>query len=110
MGFSYSPLWCNLYFVAYEIQFMMWLAKLGHFYLMPAFAHAYQYIDDLCMLNHPDILNFLQPNTPCDQSNPFWIYPLPLVEIQTELDVTRDLLPGWAGACWALSQCQDCSY
>lgn len=51
---------------------------------MPAFSHKFRYIDDLCILNNPDILMFLQPDTPPDPNSLFWIYPLPLVEIQIE--------------------------
>lgn len=95
MGFSYYPLWCNLYFVTYEIQFFIRLAKLGLYFHMSSFLHAYRYIDDLCVLNHPEVLKFLQPLSPRLPTCPFWIYPLPIVEIQTELDATREDLPDW---------------
>lgn len=95
MGFSHSPLWYNLYFVAYEIQFMMRLAKLGLYIHMSAFEFAYCYIDDLCVLNNLDILKFLQSVVIQEATCPFWIYPLSIVEIQTELDSTRDQLLGW---------------
>lgn len=85
MGFSCSPLWCNLYFVAFEIQFMLRLAKLGMFSLMPLFFLSFRFIDDLCVLNNPDILKFLQPDSQRNPASSFWIYPLPIVEIQTEL-------------------------
>lgn len=85
MGFSCSPIWCNLYFATYEIQFMMCLEKLGLYCHMPSFSHMYRYTDDLCVLNNSDILKFLQPTMIHDQNCPFWIYPLPIVEIQKKL-------------------------
>lgn len=74
---------------------MMRLAKLGLYTIMPKFLLTYCYIDDLCVLNNPDILLFLQPKRPREPSCPFQIYPFPIVEIQTELDATRDFLPRW---------------
>lgn len=73
----------------------MRLAKLGRYPPMSPFLFPYRYINDLCILNHPEIGQFLQPDMPRDPSKPYWIYPLPIVEIQTELDSTRSDLPTW---------------
>lgn len=72
-------MWCNLYFVSYEIWFLMRLAKLGHYTLMAPFVASYRYMDDLCILNHLEIGQFLQPDMPRDPNNPYWVYPLPIV-------------------------------
>lgn len=61
MGFSCSPLWCNLYFASYEVWFFLMLAAIGRYDLMINFKSTYRYIDDLCILNHPDIIFFLDP-------------------------------------------------
>lgn len=62
MGFSYSPMWYNLYFMAYEIQFISRLIMLRHFDLLSTFEQAYRYIDDICILNAPSISMFLDPS------------------------------------------------
>ena len=86
MGFSCSPLWCNLYFLQYEVSFISRLAKLGRIDLMKRFSYAFRYIDDLCIMNNGDILQFLDINSERVASNPFWIYPLGIVEIKQEID------------------------
>jgi hypothetical protein len=64
MGFSCSPLWCNLYLLSYEIRFIQRLARLGKTYLMNKFKFAFMYIDDLCWLNVGDAGLFLDPTQP----------------------------------------------
>jgi hypothetical protein len=86
MGFSCSPLWCNLYFLHYEVGFITRLAKLGRTDLKKRFRHSFRYIDDLCILNNGDILQFLDPKAERIPSNPYWIYPLGIVEIKSEID------------------------
>jgi hypothetical protein len=86
MGFSCSPLWCNLYFLHYESSFITRLAQLGRVDLMKRFKYSFRYIDDLCILNGGDITHFLDPNSKRVPSNPFWIYPLDIVEIKIEVD------------------------
>lgn len=86
MGFSCSPLWCNLYFLYYETSFISRLATLGRTDLMRRFRYSFRYIDDLCILNNGEVLQFLDPNAERIASNPFWIYPLGIVEIKSEID------------------------
>jgi hypothetical protein len=86
MGFSCSPLWCNLYFLYYEASFISRLAELGRPDLMRRFKYAFRYIDDLCILNNGEVLQFMDPNSVRVASNPFWIYPLGIVEIKSEID------------------------
>jgi hypothetical protein len=62
MGFSCSPLWCNLYLLHYEIQFIQRLGLLGLPQLMEKFKFSYRYIDDLCWINHGDAKQFLSPD------------------------------------------------
>lgn len=95
MGFSCSPLWCNLYFVSYKIRFLQRLNKLGMYEFMPLFSFSYRYIDDLCTLNNSEVHRFLQLDNPRDVDSPFWIYPLHLVELQIELDTSREDIPHW---------------
>jgi hypothetical protein len=85
MGFSCSPLWCNLYLMSYEIKFIQRLAKLGRTDIMARFNHAFRYIDDLCWLNVGNAQTFLDPAQPRTWDNPFWIYPLHILEIKTEV-------------------------
>jgi hypothetical protein len=85
MGFSCSPLWCNLYLLSYEIKFIQRLARLGQIEIMSKFKHAYRYIDDLCWLNVGNANIFLDPTQPRHMDNPFWIYPLDIIEIKTEV-------------------------
>ena len=53
---------------------------------MKRFKYFIRYIDDLCILNGGHILEFLDPNSKRVPSNPFWIYPLYIVEIKIEVD------------------------
>lgn len=66
---------------------------------MPLFSFPYQYIDDLCIINNLEVQLFLQLDNPLDSPrddmSSFWIYPLLLVELQVELETTRDGLPYW---------------
>lgn len=93
MGFSYSPLWCNLYFMSYEVRFLLRLASLGRYDLLHHFQSCFRYIDDLCVLNNEVIHLFLQSDAPRTADNPFWIYPLGIVEIKTELDAHKANCP-----------------
>lgn len=93
MGFSCSPLWCNLYFLQYEASFITRLAKLGRTDLMKRFRYSFRYIDDLCVLNNGDIAQFLDPNSERIPSNPYWIYPLGIVEIKSEIDRFSTIFP-----------------
>ena len=85
MGFSCSPLWCNLYLMSYEIKFIQRLAKLGRTDIMAKFSHAFRYIDDLCWINVGNAQLFLDPTQPRTMENPYWIYPLHILEIKTEV-------------------------
>lgn len=85
MGFSCSPLWCNVYLMHYEISFVQRLAKLGRSDLLHKFQYAYRYIDDLCWLNTSCPLDFLCPKQICSLDNPFWIYPLDVLEIKNKV-------------------------
>ena len=51
MGFSCSPLWCNIYLLSYEIKFIQRLARLQRTDLLSKFQYAFRYIDDLCWIN-----------------------------------------------------------
>ena len=84
MGFSCSPIWCNLYLASYEIQFIQRLARLGRVDLLSKFKHAFRYIDDLCFINVQNPRDFLSPTQPRTQENPYWIYPLNVLEIKEE--------------------------
>jgi hypothetical protein len=84
MGFSCSPIWCNMYLLSYEIKFIQRLAKLGRVDLLAKFKHAFRYIDDLCLLNVQNPRDFLSPNQLRTDDNPFWIYPLNVLEIKEE--------------------------
>lgn len=95
MGFSCSPIWCNLYFMAYEFRFISRLLKLRRFDLLKLFEHAYRYIDDICILNTPDVDIFLDPKQDRTPDNPWWIYPLNIVEIKSEMTSTIPGYPEW---------------
>jgi hypothetical protein len=84
MGFSCSPIWCNMYLLAYEIKFIQRLRRLGRHDLMAKFKFAFRYIDDLCFINIVNPRDFLSPEQSFSQENPFWIYPLGVLEIKEE--------------------------
>jgi len=86
MGFGCSPLWCNIYLVSYEVKFIQRLATLGRTDLMAKFKHAFRYIDDICWLNVQNPTEFLNPDQPRTIDNPFWIYPLHVLEIKPEVE------------------------
>jgi hypothetical protein len=87
MGFSCSPIWCNIYLCAYEAhlaQFIQRLANLGRRDLLLKFQSAFRYIDDLCLLNVSNPHDFLSAKQPRSHDNPYWIYPLNVLEIKEE--------------------------
>jgi hypothetical protein len=94
MGFACSPVWCNLYFFWYESTFILRLATLKRQDLLPLFKHCHRYIDDLGVFNNPQIRSFLNPNANRAEDNPYWIYPLPLVEIKECIAKEKDLING----------------
>ena len=85
MGFSCSPLWCNLYLMSYEIRFIQRLARLGQINILSKFKYAFRYIDDLCWVNVGEAKIFLDPTQMRHEDNPLWIYPLDIIEIKTEV-------------------------
>ena len=93
MGFSCSPLWCNLYLLSYEIKFIQRLARLGRNDIMSKFKYAFRYIDDLCWLNVGKADTFLDQSQPRNMDNPFWIYPLDIIEIKTEVSQFSESSP-----------------
>ena len=93
MGFSCSPLWCNLYLVSYEIKFIQRLARLGKTEIMSKFKYAFRYIDDLCWLNVGEADVFLNPTQTRHKDNPYWIYPLDIIEIKTEVSQFSECFP-----------------
>ena len=84
MGFSCSPIWCNMYLLAYEAKFIMRLAKLERKDLLSKFQSIFRYIDDLCLINVQNPQQFLSPEQSWMESNPFYIYPLNVLEIKEE--------------------------
>jgi hypothetical protein len=84
MGFSCSPIWCTMYLLSYEIKFVQRLAKLGRRDIMSQFKTAFRYIDDLCLINVGNPRQFLSPEQPRVDTNPFWIYPLDILTIKEE--------------------------
>jgi hypothetical protein len=84
MGFTCSPIWCNMYLLSYEIKFIQHLARLGRTDLMAKFQYAFRSIDDLCLFNVQNPRDFLDPNQLRTENNPYWIYPLNVLEIKEE--------------------------
>ena len=84
MGFSCSPVWCNMYLMSYEIKFIQRLATLGRRDLLSKFQTPFRYIDDLCLINVQNPKAFLSPEQPRQDDNPYWIYPLYILEIKEE--------------------------
>jgi hypothetical protein len=93
MGFSCSPMWCNMYLLAYEIQFIQRLARLGRSDLLSKFKSSFRYIDDLCLINVHNPREFLSPDQPRVANNPFWIYPLDVLEIKEEISTFSQNIP-----------------
>jgi hypothetical protein len=93
MGFSCSPIWCNMYLLSYETKFIQRLACLGRQDLMTKFQHAFRYIDDLCLFNVMNPREFLSPVQLRTEQNPFWIYPLDVLEIKEETSKFSQLYP-----------------
>lgn len=86
MGFSCSPLWCNVYLLSYEIKFIQRLARLQRTDLLSKFHSAFRYIDDLCWINAGNPMEFLSPSQARTPDNPFWVYPLDMLEVKSEVD------------------------
>jgi hypothetical protein len=94
MGFSCSPIWCNIYLLSYKAKFIQRLAKLGRIDLLVKFQHVYRYIDDVCLLNVHNPRDFLSPTQPRTEDNPFWIYPLNVLDIKEETSAFSAMTPG----------------
>jgi hypothetical protein len=93
MGFSCSSIWCNMYLLSYEIKFIQRLTKLWRKDLLLKFQTPFRYIDDLCLINVQNSRCFLSPVQPCHEENPFWIYPLHILEIKKETSQFSSLDP-----------------
>jgi hypothetical protein len=94
MGFSCSPIWCNIYLLSYETKFIQRLAKFGRADLLAKFRYAFRYIDDLCFINIGNPRDFLSPLQPRTKDNPYWIYPLDVLEIKEETIAFSLTVPG----------------
>ena len=82
MGYSCSPLWCNLYFAIFEINFIKRLSKHCMFQELKAFKLSFRYIDDLAFINNQFIAMFLNDKEACLEDNPRWIYPLHIIQLK----------------------------
>ena len=58
MGYSCSPLWCNLYLTFFELSFINRLASLHCNNILPSFKLSFRFIDDLDLINNPLSINF----------------------------------------------------
>ena len=105
MGFICSPVWCNVYLLFYEWGFFTRLIALCRFDILADFRHFYRYVDDLFIANMLTLSKFFDPSQRRTSDNPFWIYPLDILEIKPELvsriadttgDETLDTLAGSA--------------
>jgi len=52
---------------------------------MEKFVSAFRYIDDLCWINTARPMEFLSPEQERTDTNPYWIYPLNVLEIKCEV-------------------------
>jgi hypothetical protein len=85
MGFACSPLSCNIYFISYQCQFIMKLAKSNRIDIMGNFKYAARYMDDICWINVGDPNFFLDPHNHRMDDNPFKVYPLNIVQIKPQV-------------------------
>ena len=85
MGFSCSPAWCILYLAYYEYTFIHRLIRLQFYHLLHFFAHWFRYIDDLHWVNGAPYQLFMNPSAACTDDNPYWIYPLHILNIKPEV-------------------------
>ena len=82
MGYACSPLWCNLYLAFFEVSFVKRLMTLNLHNILPIFNLSFCFIDDLAFINNNMIAYFLDPSQPLSQSNPYWIYPLHIINLK----------------------------
>jgi len=66
-------------------MFIQRLAQLGRPDLLDKFRSAFRYIDDLCWLHVGNPQEFLSPTNKRTLDNPYWIYPLNVLEIKCEV-------------------------
>lgn len=91
MGYSCSPLWCNLYLTSFEISFIMRLSTLSCFQYLKAFKLSSRFIDDLAFVNNPFLVKFLDPSQPLLPSNSLWIYPLHIIQLKNTTNMCGNL-------------------
>ena len=93
MGFSCSPLWCNLYLAFFELCFCKRLAHLGKWDILQYFNNVMRYYDDLLLINVPNPTIFFNCLGEENDSNPFWIYPKQFVTINFSNNIFLNLPP-----------------
>ena len=69
-----------------NFKFILRLAKLGRADLLAKFQYPFRYIDDLCLLNVQNPRAFLSVEQPRVDDNPWWIYPLDILDIKEEIE------------------------
>jgi len=84
-GFLLLPAVVKFVPVHYEISFIQRLARLGRTDFMCKFQNAYRYIDDLCWINSHNPKSFLSTEQIRTDDNPYWVYPLDVLEIKCEV-------------------------
>ena len=74
MGFSCSPVMCNLYFAYLEYKFVVSLAEKCDVELLQCIKHCYRYMDDILCVNFPGFSEISKQ-----------IYPLDIISIEPTL-------------------------
>ena len=66
MGFSCSPVMCNLYFAYLEYKYICSLAEKGDIVTLKSLSHCFRYMDDLLNLNCPNFSTIISHIYPTD--------------------------------------------
>lgn len=69
----------------------MRLSALSCFQYLNAFKLSFRFIDDLAFINNEFILKFLDPSQPRENSNPFWIYTLQIIQLKNTTKMSGKL-------------------
>ena len=105
MGYSCSPIWCNLYLAWFELDYIRKLNRLGKGEMIKAFYSSSRYMDDLAFINNPFAIQCLNHSRTVDNDDEFCIYPLNIIQIKptfdtystTYLNIEVKLCPSFGG-------------
>lgn len=86
MGYSCSPIWCNLFLAWFELEYIRKLSRLNRIDIIKEFYGSARFMDDLAFINNNTVLNCLNHSNALDENDIYSIYPLNILQIKPTYD------------------------